>query len=185
MVAVQSAPIQEYSDVKWSQVVEDTFDGTVVYDRHYTNDFTFVSSWSKQGIRATYIQKNTVLTGYRTTWQSRWVSDGNCRDNYHKRRRDRKCKPRQHLESYPTQEPVYQTFRTDRIPRSILFAIAGKIYTYESGSVASELASALSAAPDENMRIRLEWQDGRTTDLEIGKGTVRAWRTIFSLQPQK
>ncbi|MCY7277723.1 MAG: hypothetical protein LH702_29290 [Phormidesmis sp. CAN_BIN44] len=62
-----------------------------------------------------------------------------------------------------------------------MFAIAGKIYTYESGSVSPELALALSNAPTtKNMRIRLEWQDGKTTDVEIGKGSVGAWRTIFS-----
>lgn len=177
--AVQSAPIQEDSNVKWSQVVEDPFDGTVVYDKHYTNNFTFVSSWSNQGIRATYTQKDTILTGYRTTWQSQLVSHRSCHYDYRARHRDHDCKPHQHLESHPTQEPVYQTFRTDRIPRKILFAINGQLYTYESGAVPAELAAALSQAPEQNMRIRLEWDNGDTTDMEIGKGTVKAWKTIF------
>jgi hypothetical protein len=94
IVAIQSAPVQEDSNVKWSQVVEDAFDGMVVYDKHFTNAFTFVSSWSKQGIRATYTQKDTVLLGYRTTWESQWVSDGQC-DHHKKRHRDDDCKPRQ------------------------------------------------------------------------------------------
>ena len=51
----------------------------------------------------------------------------------------------------------------DRIPRKILFAIAGKIRTYENGLVSPELASALSTAPDQNMRVRLEWQDDEET----------------------
>ncbi|MBW4421108.1 MAG: hypothetical protein KME13_18035 [Myxacorys californica WJT36-NPBG1] len=179
--AVQSAPITENSKVKWSQVIEDPFDGAVVYDKHFANNFTFVSSWSKQGIRATYTQKKSILTGYRTAWVTQWVPEYNCKRKT-ERKKDDDCKHKQRLESYPTQEPVFQTFYTDHVPRTILFAIAGKIYTYESGSVAPELASALPAAPNENMRIRLEWQDGRTTDMEIGKGTVRAWRTIFSSQ---
>ncbi len=185
IVAVQSAPIQENSNVRWSQVVDDPFDGIVVYDKHFTDSFTFVSSWSKQGIRATYTQKATVLVGYQTTWQSQWVSNGDCEhhDSHKHPNRDQHqksdCKPAQHLESYPAQEPVYQTFRTDHIPQKIWFAINGRIYTYESGAVSPELAAALSQAPDENMRIRLEWNNGSTTDMEIGKGMVKAWKTIF------
>ncbi|MBW4541780.1 MAG: hypothetical protein KME43_21930 [Myxacorys chilensis ATA2-1-KO14] len=178
--AVQSAPITENSKVKWSQVIEDPFDGTVVYDKHFAGDFTFVSSWSKQGIRTTYTQKKSILSGYETAWVDRWVPDYDCKRK--KERKDDDCKHKQRLESYPTQKPVYEAFYIDHIPRKILFAIAGKIYTYESGSVVPELASALSTAPNENMRIRLEWQNGRTTDMPIGQGTVRAWRTIFSSQ---
>lgn len=177
--AVESAPITENSKVAWSQVVQDPFDGIVVYDKHFTYELSFVSSWSKQGIRTTYTQKRSILTGYRTTWVTEWVSD--YYDCKHKKEREKDdCKHKQRLEHYPTQVPVYETFYTDLIPRRILFAIAGKIYTYESGSVSPELALALSTAPTENMRIRLEWQDGKTTDAEIGKGTVKAWRTIFS-----
>jgi len=173
--AVESAPITENSKVAWSQVIQDPFDGTVVYDKHFTYELSFVSSWSKQGIRATYTQKRSILTGYRTTWVTQWVSD------YYGCKHRSSCKHRQKLEHYPTQEPLYQTFYTELIPRRILFAIAGKIYTYESGSVSPELALALSNAPTtENLRIRLEWRDGKTTDVEIGKGTVKAWRTIFS-----
>ena len=173
--AVESAPITENSKVAWSQIIRDPFDGIVVYDKHFTNELSFVSSWSKQGIRATYTQKRSILTGYRTTWVTHWVSD------YYGCKHKSSCKHRRKLEHYPTQVPVYETFYTDFIPRRILFAIAGKIYTYESGSVSAELALALSTAPTtENLRIRLELQDGKTTDVEIGKGTVKAWRTIFS-----
>ena len=175
--AVQSAPITENFKIAWSQVVEDPFDGTVVYDKHSANEFTFVSSWSKQGIRATYTQKRSILTGYRTTWATRWAPDYACK---HEGNND--CKHKQKLESYSTQEPVYKAIYSDRIPRKILFAIAGKIHTYESGLVSPELASALSTAPDQNMRVRLEWQDDGTTDMEIGKGTVKAWKTVFKSQ---
>jgi hypothetical protein len=177
--AVQSAPITENSKVKWSQIIADPFDGTVVYDKHFTNEFAFVSSWSTHGIRATYTQKKSVLTGYRTTWATQSVPNYDCQPKKHHH-----CKHQQELETYPTQEPVYEVFYTNYIPQKILFAIAGKLYTYESGTVSPELASALSTAPDENMRIRLEWQNGDTTDLEIGKGTVRAWKTVFKTQKQ-
>ena len=175
--AVQSAPITENFKIAWSQVVEDPFDGTVVYDKHFANEFAFISSWSKQGIRATYTQKRSILTGYRTTWVTEWVPERDC-----KHKRNNNCNHKQKLKRYSTQEPVYEVFYSDRIPRKILFAIAGNIYTYESGLISPELASALSTAPDQNMRVRLEWQDDGVIDMEIGKGTVKAWKTVFKLQ---
>jgi hypothetical protein len=30
------------------------------------------------------------------------------------------------------------------------------------------------------MIIRLVWRDGSTKEMEIGKGTVESWKTIFS-----
>ncbi|MCY7277722.1 MAG: hypothetical protein LH702_29285 [Phormidesmis sp. CAN_BIN44] len=98
--AVESAPITENSKVVWSQVIQDPFDGTVVYDKHFTSELAFVSSWSKQSIRATYTQKRSILTGYRTTWVSQWVLDYDC-----KRKKD-DCKHKQRRESYPIQVPV-------------------------------------------------------------------------------
>jgi hypothetical protein len=83
------------------------------------------------------------------------------------------------LKSYPVQEPIYKTFRTDRSPQKILFAINRQRYTYERGAVSPELAAALSQAPDGNVRIRLEWDNGDTTDMEIGRETVKAWKTVF------
>jgi hypothetical protein len=48
--SIISIPTVSLSVVQWSQVVENTFDGAVVYDKHYANNFTFVSSRSKQDI---------------------------------------------------------------------------------------------------------------------------------------
>ncbi|MBW4538865.1 MAG: hypothetical protein KME43_06910 [Myxacorys chilensis ATA2-1-KO14] len=177
LAAVQSAPVQEDSPVAWSQVINDPFDGSVVYDKHFTNRFAFISSWSKQGIRATYVKKDSILIGYETVWETRWVPDAYC-----DRRKSNRCKSRKRQESYPTQRAVYREVRTDLTPRRILLAVRGQVYTYESGSVSPDLAMALSNAPDENTRIRLEWENGGTSDIEIGKGTVKAWRTIFKVQ---
>lgn len=168
-VAVQPAPVQLNSKVQWSKVVDDPFDGTVVYDRHYTNDFAFVSSWSQQGIRATYTEFNSELVGYRTTWDTPSLCYGY----------GRRCRYRW-FEPDPIREPIYRRWSTDRTPESILFAIHGQRYTYEAGPVSPELAAALASAPAGNMRIRLVWSDGGTTDVEIGKGTVAAWKTLFN-----
>lgn len=170
--AVQPAPIQETSNIKWSEVVEDPFDGTVVYDKHFTNQFTIVSSWSKQAIRVTYTKKDSVFEGYQTVWQTRWITDSTG-EGKHK-------KTRQRLERYPTQQPIYRTVHTEIIPDKILFAIRGQLYSYEGGQVPSDLAEALASAPtEENMRIRLEFNTGKTLDVEVGKGTVKTWKTVF------
>lgn len=171
--AVQSAPIQEGSEVKWSEIVENPFDGTIVYDKHFTNRFTIVSSWSKQAIRVTYTEKESVFEGYQTVWETRWVIEAEGRGKHKKKQR---------LESYPTQQAVYRTVRTDFIPHKILFAIQNQLYSYEGGQVPDNLAEALANAPEGNMQVRLEWDTGKTIDVEIGKGTVKAWKAIFRSQ---
>ncbi|MDX2096825.1 MAG: hypothetical protein SFW36_03545 [Leptolyngbyaceae cyanobacterium bins.59] len=162
--AVQPAPINQDASVSWSSVINDPFDGRVVYDKNFGDGFAFVSSWSMQGIRATYTTYWSTVVGYRTVWRTRTVSDG------HNKRRE---------VNYPVQEPIYESRSRKESPQAILFAISGQVYTYEGGSVTPELATALSNAPRGNMRIRLRWADGRTTDLEIGAGTVESWKSIF------
>ncbi|NJP10243.1 MAG: hypothetical protein HC866_12820 [Leptolyngbyaceae cyanobacterium RU_5_1] len=46
--------------------------------------------------------------------------------------------------------------------------------------VSSELAKALQSAPDGNVSIRLSTKSGETIDSEIGKDTVKAWRTVYA-----
>lgn len=45
--------------------------------------------------------------------------------------------------------------------------------------VSEDLAIALKDAPVENVKIRLTTEDGETVDSEIGKDTVKAWKTIY------
>jgi hypothetical protein len=161
--AVQPAPIAANDNVEWSRVVENPFDGRIVYDRHYRSNFVFVSSWAKSGIRATYTQVRTELVGYRTYDWSRPVFRGY----------------RKFLEPYYATEPVYQRYFLGSTPDAIKFALNGQIYTYESGPISPELATALASAPSQNLTIRLVWNDGMTKDVEIGRGTVDAWKEIF------
>ncbi len=162
--AVQPAPISGNARVEWSKVINDPFDGKIVYDKNFTDDFEFVSSWSKSEIRATYTQFRSEFVGYRTIWRTRTYYD-----KHGKRRYDR----------YPDQEPIYRRYSIKSTPEAIKFAINGQIYTYKEGPVSPELAKALASAPLQNMVIRLIWSDGRIQDMEIGRGTVEAWRTIF------
>ncbi len=153
-LAVQPASISANDNVAWSKVVENPFDGKVVYDRNYQGDYVLVSSWAKSGIRATYTQVNSVLLGYQ---------------HY----------PRHGFGVFPYEEPIYQKSFSDSVPDSINLAINGKVYTYTNGAVSPELATALIGAPSEKVKVRLVWKDGRTKDTEIGKGTVQAWKSVF------
>ncbi len=170
--AVTPAPVSFSDNVAWSRVVENPFDGKVIYDRNYKSDFVLVTSWSKNGIGATYTQVRAAVIDY----------------GYHHRRGFRlggfggfgRSGRFDGFGEFFNDEPVYQRFATENVPDSINLAIDGKVYTYQNGPVTPALAAVLASAPLENVKIRLVWQDGRTKDTEIGKDTVRAWRTVFS-----
>lgn len=169
--AVPSLEMTSSKQVDWSRVINDPFDGKVVYDKHFDpgGSFNFVSRWSPQGIQATYTQYFSEVVGYRTVWRTKWITDR------HKKRREI---------SYPENEPVYRRYGRDRSPQAIKLAINGQVYTYENGAISPELATALVNAPAGNVRIRLVWEDGSTTDMEIGRGTVEAWKTVFAAVPK-
>jgi hypothetical protein len=58
-----------------------------------------------------------------------------------------------------------------------VFRVSGQNSTF---SVSDELANALQNAPAGNVRIRLTTDSGGTIDSEIGKETVKAWRTVYT-----
>lgn len=163
-LAVSPAPIASDARVRWSTVLEDPFEGTIVYDKHYSDKFALVTSWARSGIRATYSEFDEEITGYTTVWETRRFKDKNGKE--------RKVE-------VPVQQPVYKKVRSDRTPQAILLLINGKVHTYEKGPVSAALARALANAPDANLPIRLVWEDAGTMDMVIGKGTVAAWKTIF------
>jgi len=163
--AVAPVTISQNTKVEWSRVIDDPFDGKVVYDKNFDpgGTFEFISRWSPQGIQATYKEYFSEIAGYRTVWRNDWVGTGK------KRRQVR----------YADQEPIYRRYNTNRTPKAIKFAINGQVLTYEQGTVSPELAAALASAPPGNMTIRLMWDDGGSTDMAIGRGTVEAWKTVF------
>ena len=167
--AVTPLDLSRLSNIEWSNVMTDPFDGPVVYDKNFDpgGDFEFVSRWSPQGIQATYRTVQAELVGYRTLWLSRSVWRHG----------------RQRYWSFPEQEPVYRRYAEDRTPAAIKFAVNGTVLTYEQGTVSPDLAAALANAPAGNMTIRLVWTDGSFTDVAIGRGTVAAWKTIFAPSP--
>lgn len=168
-LAIEPTSVDQGSDVAWSQVVNNPFDGKLVYDKNFGNGFAFVSSWSWQGIRGTYTRYWSEVVGYQTVWRTRSIYDG-----YYRRRR---------TVYYQDQEPIYRNYSDPKSPQSILIALKDQVYTYDGGPVTPELATALASAPPGNVKIRLVWADGRTLDMEIGAGTVEAWKTIFQVSP--
>jgi len=181
-IAQAVAPVelsQNFDDVEWSKVINDPFDGLVVYDRNFDpgGTFLFVSRWSRQGIQATYRTVSTDVVGYRNYSPFRFgVGFGGYR-RFHRG----KGFFGGYSGFYPYRdwEPVYRSFTNERVPAAIKFAINGQVYTYEQGAVSPELATALANAPDQNLTIRLVWRDGGFSDVAIGRGTVQAWKTIF------
>jgi hypothetical protein len=60
-----------------------------------------------------------------------------------------------------------------------VFEVAGQNSTFP---INDELAQALRTAPDGNVSIRLVTENGEAIDSEIGRETVEAWRTVYTLQ---
>jgi len=168
-IAVEPAPVRGNARVEWSKVVSNPFDGQVVYDKHFKNgEFDFITSWSSAEIRATFTRYWQEVVGYRTEWRNRTYYD------YKGRKRTR---------SFPERVPVYQQYQKDFAIASMLIAIDGDVYEYTGGAVSPELANALATAPtDKNIPVRIVFIDGSTEDMEIGKGTVSAWKRLFSTE---
>jgi hypothetical protein len=165
---VQPSPVNQDSSVSWSKVTKDAFEGKIVYDKDF-EEFggnAIVSSWSPQAIRLTYFRQEREIDYYRQVQKTRTVRRNN----------------KDQQETYWESEPVYKYNTYTKTPESMMFSIKGEIYTYEGGKVSESLASALANAPNENMTIRLVWEDGSTTDTTIGSGTVRAWKEIYQLR---
>lgn len=166
--AVVPVSVKQDSDVPWSSIIDNAFDGKLVYDKHFTDDFAFVTSWSRQGIKATYTEYWTETVGYRNIHKTRRIW-------YHDRYID---------ERYTDRDPIREQRSRSRSPKALLFALNGEIYTYTSGEVDRQLAEALANAPAGNMTIRAVWRDDSTSDLPIGAGTVEAWKSIFKAVPK-
>lgn len=60
-----------------------------------------------------------------------------------------------------------------------VFQVSGKNSKFPIGD---QLAQALQTAPEGNVSIRLVTESGETINSEIGKGTVKAWKTVYSSQ---
>ncbi|MEM9538624.1 MAG: hypothetical protein AAGA60_03835 [Cyanobacteria bacterium P01_E01_bin.42] len=177
--AVEPALVDYRDRVSWSEVEYSEFDGLYVNDRHTgiggRRDY-FVSQWSKSGIRLTvrdsFVASVSIVSRVRYRSRRKY--------NHHRERWETVSIPR------TVRERVENWSYNDYTPSAIHFIIDGDRYTYTEGEVSPELANALANAPIENMTIRLEFAETNQRDIkplmevEIGKGTVRAWRQVFA-----
>ncbi|MBD2395016.1 hypothetical protein WEU38_15230 [Cyanobacterium aponinum AL20118] len=172
MAKVQPSPINQDSSVPWSKVTEDSFEGKIVYDKDFGGfgeSYAIVSSWSKQAIRLSYFWQIKEVDYYKQVKRTRSV----WRNNKYEE------------EVYWDREPVYKYSWKSKNPEYIMFSINGQLYEYQGGKISDDLMSALANAPSTNLKIRLVWSDGSTTDATIGSGTVNAWKTIYQMNSQE
>jgi hypothetical protein len=157
-LAVQPASVKENDRGPWSQVINDPFDGAIVFDKDFNDVSTFITTWSPKEIRATFVEHNAITVGYRQVRKYGPWHNGRRRSYYETER-----------------------IAIDRTtsPTELKFAIYGKVYSYTGGVVPAELAEALSNAPAGDMFIRAVWSDTTNSTMRIGPQTVAAWRTIF------
>ncbi|WP_335233097.1 hypothetical protein [Nostoc sp.] len=161
---VKSAGLSPNMDVPWSKAVKivDPFEGEFVgvFDRNSLGGYLFregstqvISLWTPSSIRV-------LVT----------VNSGQARSSFYTAGR-----------VYP--RPDYLRFVTTKKVDKLLLKVREKVFQLDGSTgtfaVSKELATALKNAPDENLDIRLVLEGGQTVDSEIGKGTVKAWRTIY------
>jgi hypothetical protein len=161
---VDSAALGTGRNIPWSEPVriDDPFEGSFigVFDRNYffdriLNESTQVevqSLWSREAVRFLLVTRD------------RDCSDGEfpfgfsvhyCSD----------------LNASRTVTELFVKINDE------VFQVSGENSTF---SISSELAQALQNAPEDNVSIRLVTENGETVDSEIGKGTVVAWKSIYT-----
>jgi hypothetical protein len=160
---VKSVGLSPNMDVPWSKPVRiiDPFEGELlgVFDRNslrgsYREDAKqVISLWTPQSIRVL-----TTINSYQATASFYTVG----------RRYFR---------------PDYVQFSTSKKVDKLLLKVRQQVFQLEEVNnqfaITRELATALKNAPEENLNIRLVLEGGQSIDSEIGKQTVKAWRSIY------
>ncbi|MHC0066808.1 hypothetical protein ACWATR_28495 [Nostoc sp. UIC 10890] len=162
---VKSAGLSPDMNVPWSKPVRivDPFEGEFlgVFDRNSLGGYLYregskqvISLWTPSSIRVLI----TVNSGQASSY---FYTAGHV---------------------YPTTD--FLGFATTKKVDKLLLKVREKVFQLDGSTgtfaVSQELATALKNAPDENLDIRLVLEGGQTVDSEIGKETVKAWRSIYS-----
>ncbi|MFN6571798.1 hypothetical protein [Dendronalium sp. ChiSLP03b] len=161
---VKSAGLSPDMDVPWSKPVRivDPFEGEFVgvFDRNTLGGRLYregskqiISLWTRSSIRV-------LVTINSAQAESFFYTAGRV---------------------YP--RPDYLKFVTTRKVTKLLLKVGQQVFQLDGSggtfAVSNELATALKNAPDQNLDIRLLLEGGQTVDSEIGKGTVKAWRSVY------
>jgi hypothetical protein len=150
-------------NVPWSKSVRviDPFEGDFlgVFDRHNLGGYLYrqgskqvITLWTRSSIRVLV----TVNSGFAGSFYNAGLY-------------------------YP--RPDYLKFVNTKKVVKLLVKVKEQVFQLEGANnlftVSDELATALKNAPEKNLDIRLVLEGGETVDSEIGKGTVKAWGTIY------
>ncbi|MEM9484214.1 MAG: hypothetical protein AAGA83_11035 [Cyanobacteria bacterium P01_F01_bin.116] len=160
---VDSATLGTRRNLPWSEPVqiEDPFEGSFVgvFDRHSFQDrflnttarIEIQSLWSRDFIRVLSI-----------------IRDRDCLSGSFSGFPDLSCS------EFSNARNIIQLFIK---VNDDVFQVDGQNNTF---SVNDELAQALQSAPETTLDIRLVTESGEAIDSEIGEGTVKAWKTIYT-----
>jgi hypothetical protein len=162
---VRSAVLDTDINVPWSQPVRivDPFEGNYVgiFDRNYFFRYFLdtyarievVSLWSRNSARflVTYSDRD-CLSG--NSFHYAGLLGGRCLGSH---------------------RALKVTGLSIKIGEQV-FRLEGENSTF---AVNDELAAALKNSPSGNVSIRLAAENGAVVDSEIGKGTVKGWKTIY------
>ncbi|WP_225895707.1 hypothetical protein [Dendronalium phyllosphericum] len=161
---VKSAGLSPDMDVPWSKPVKiiDPFEGEFVgvFDRntlgsslYHEGSKQIISLWTRSSIRV-------LVTINSARAESFFYTAGVV---------------------YP--RPDYLKFVTTRKVTKLLIKVGQQVFKLDGSdgtfAVSKELATALKNAPDKNLDIRLLLEGGQTVDSKIGKGTVKAWQSVY------
>ena len=164
--------------VEWSKVVNSAA-GPIVYDQTPNKNREVLSSWSKSGIHMTSYVEN-ITTGYTTQEHTvevpYQVSINNSNNSS-------SMETRYRTERTTEQVPQSRRDVVSDSPESLQFTINGQIFTYRSGPVSPELASALGNASDDNLKLHIVFANASTIDSGVNKNTIQAWKQIFNDSP--
>lgn len=160
---VKSAGLSPNMHVPWSKPVRvsDRYEGDFVgvFDRNYLGGYLYregskqiISLWTRSNVRV-------LVT----------VNSGEAGSFYHG--------------GFWSPRPDYLEFVTTKKVVKLLLKVREQVFQLEGSNgtftVSDELATALKDVPEKNLDIRLVLEGGQTVDSEIGKGTVKAWLTIY------
>jgi hypothetical protein len=183
---VKSAGLKPDIHVPWSKPVrvKDPFEGNFigVFDRNSLGGYLYregakqvISLWTRESVRV-LVTVNSGEYGFYNPGSlyssSYYFYPGFYPSSYY-------------LESgdffYPT--PDYGACLTTRRVVKLFVKVREQVFQLVGSNgtfvVTDKLANALKNAPVKNVDIRLVLDGGSTVDSQIGKGTVKAWRTIY------
>jgi hypothetical protein len=181
---VQSTELSPYLNIPWSKPVQvaDPFEGTFVgvFDRNdirsvslgYTGVGSIVSLWTRPSIRMLLTVRQGVCgAGYSAPFPGFYGYNRYGFNHYYRR----------HASYFYA--PPCATVLVPMNVQQLLVKVGDQILRLDGENnvfkLSNEAAATLRNAPEKNVDIRMVLENGEKVDSQIGKGTVKAWRSIY------